>query len=349
MFKRIFWTVITCVFFATCKKNDTSVPTGPIPTPPGTGILQFKNFYVQGSVLKDSSDHDFIMRGNNFPVFWFPTLYMPSLAAASSLNANTARLVWQVQQLPYTPNLSVLDQALAACVLNKLVPVLELHDFTGGTNPSDLITAANYFSRADVKAILYKYNHVLVINIANEWGDGTINDITWKNAYTPAIKIIRDAGYKVPVMIDAPGYGQNENAIIAYGIDLLNSDPLKNLIFSVHAYSNWNNSSTYTNRINAITSLGLCIVFGEFGWNVPDSQQPADFTCRVDAPLLMQICQSKKLGYIGWSWTGNNDANACFDMSTSWSDTSNLTTWGRQWAYDPNGVKNTGIKAYIYQ
>jgi mannan endo-1,4-beta-mannosidase len=350
MMKRIvaFVCIAMCIF-SSCKKDSTVTGAGPIDAPPGTAGLSYKNMYVQGKALKDSSGHSFIMRGNNFPVFWFPAQYKTSLAAASSLGANTARLVWQLEQQSWTPSLAVLDEALATCITNKLIPVVELHDFTGGTNATDISKAADYFVRPDVKAILNKYSHVLIINIANEWGDGTVNELSWKNAYLPAIATLRNAGYKVPIMIDAPGYGQYENAIVQYGTDLLNSDPLKNIIFSVHAYSNWNNNSTYSNRINTMLSKGLCIVFGEFGWNVPAAQQPTGFECKVDASLLMQLCQSNNIGYMGWSWTGNDAANACFDMSTSWNDTTHLTTWGRQWAYDVNGVKNTGIKASVYQ
>jgi len=343
--------LFSIVAILSCKKTDTGSGGGIIIPPPGGGgaTVSYKNFYVDGNNLRDSSKHLFVMRGNNFPVFWFPALYKPSLAAASSLGANSARLVWQLDVQAWTPALSVLDEALAACVTNKLVPIVELHDFTGGTSASNLTAAANYFVRPDVKLILDKYTHVLIINIANEWGDGSVNELAWKNAYIPAISIIRNAGYKVPIMIDAPGYGQNENAIVQYGADLLNSDPLKNIIFSTHAYSNWNNNSTYSSRINAMLNKGLCIVFGEFGWDVPAAQQPSGFLCKVDAPLLMQLCNTKAVGYLGWSWTGNDANNACFDMSSSWTDTTHLTTWGKQWAYDVNGIKNTGVKAFVYQ
>jgi mannan endo-1,4-beta-mannosidase len=339
--------IFVCAF-SSCKKNNNEVPTGPV-MPPPVPVGSYKNLYVQGTTLKDSSGHTFVMRGNNFPVFWFPDQYKPALAAASSLGANTARIVWQLEVQSWTPALTVLDEALAACITNKLIPVVELHDFTGGTSATNISDAAAYFTRSDVKAILDKYSHVLVINIANEWGDGTVSELAWKNAYAPAITTLRNAGYKMPVMIDAPGYGQSENAVVLYGTDLLNSDPLKNIIFSVHAYSNWNSNNNYASRINNLLNKNLCIVFGEFGWNVPAAQQPSGFECKVDASLLMQLCQSNHIGYMGWSWTGNNAANACFDMSSSWNDTTHLTTWGKQWAYDINGVKNTGIKASVYQ
>lgn len=345
---------ISCglLFFAcACGKKNDGVNDGggnvpdPIIDPPA---VHQKNFYVDGTALRDSSGHAFVIRGNNFPVFWFPVDYKPSIGAAASLGCNAARLVWQLQQETWTPSLSVLDAAIAECVNKKLVPVVELHDFTGGTSPANIADAAAYYIRGDVKTIIDKYSHVIILNIANEWGGSGITNAAWKNAYLPAIAALRNAGYKMPLMIDAPGYGQQETAIVEYGQELLNADPLHNIIFSAHAYSNWNTGSTLASRINAILDKKLCFVFGEFGWNVPDNQQPADFVCKVDAPLLMQLCQSKAVGYMGWSWKGNNAANACFEICNSWSDTSQLTTWGRQWAYDVNGVKNTGIKASVY-
>ena len=40
-------------------------------------------------------------------------------------------------------------------------------------------------------------------------------------------------------MIDASDCGQNPDGIIKYGQELLNHDPYKNLIFSVHMYGMW--------------------------------------------------------------------------------------------------------------
>lgn len=332
-----------------CNRSTVEGDDPPLPPPPPPPVVVAKkNFYVEGKTLKDSSGEDFIIRGNNFPVFWFPGQYKPSLHAAASLGCNAARLVWQVPKQSYDPAINVLDEAIAECISQEMVPVVELHDFTGGTAAADIAAAATYYSRTEVKAVLDKYAAVLILNIANEWGDGSVTSTAWKNAYLPAINTLRTAGYRIPFLIDAPGYGQNETAIVEAGAELLNGDPLKNIIFSAHAYSNWNNAGTYDNRIASILNKNLCFVFGEFGWNVPDDQQPADFLCKVNAPLLMQACQANGIGYFGWSWKGNNAANACFDICNSWSDTTQLTVWGRQWAYDINGVRNTGKKASVF-
>lgn len=343
--------LLFCFSLAYCSKStsgNTPDPPGPPPPPPVVPPAKKPHFYVDGTTLRDSSGKAFVMRGNNFPVFWFPNDYKPSLPAAASLGCNTARLVWQVDVQAWTPPLSVLEDAIAACIANKMVPVVELHDFTGGTNANDIATAVNFYTRTDVKTMMNKYSAFVILNIANEWGSGSTTPLAWRNAYLPAILNLRNAGYKIPIMIDAPGYGQAEGAIVEYGKALLDADPEKNIIFSTHAYSNWNDGATYNARMDNILAKNLCFIFGEFGWNVPDNQQPADFVCKVNAPLLMQLCQSKKVGYLGWSWKGNNAGNACFDMCASWSDTSQLTTWGRQWAYDVNGVKNTGVKAEAF-
>lgn len=332
-----------------CRKSAAEPEPTPDPDPDPPAQTKRPHFYVDGKQLLDSTGRAFLIRGNNFPVFWFPNDYKTSLSAAASVGCNTARLVWQVDVQPWTPALSVLDEAIAECIRLKMVPVVELHDFTGGNSSNDIVAAVNYFLRSDVSAILKKYSAFLIINIANEWGGPSVTALDWRNAYLPAILNLRNGGYKVPIMIDAPGYGQNETAILQYGQNLLEADPEKNIVFSAHAYSNWNNNSTYANRVQAILSKGLCFVFGEFGWNVPDAQQPTDFLCKVDAPLLMQVCRTNQVGYIGWSWKGNNAANACFEMCGSWSDTSQLTVWGRQWAYDVNGVKNTGLRSPAFR
>ncbi len=345
--------LLFCLSFTDCSKkgsnggNNNGDPEPPVTPPPV--VQRKKHFYVEGNRLLDSTGQEFLMRGNNFPVFWFPNNYKPALQAAASLGCNAARLVWQTRVDTYTPTLAVLEEAIGICIANKMVPIVELHDYTGGNDAGDIVAAVNFYSRPDVKTMLQKYSAFLILNIANEWGGNNTTALHWRNTYLTAVLNLRREGYEVPIMIDAPGWGGDERAIVEFGKNLLDSDPAKNLIFSVHAYSNWNNAATYSGRIDQLLTKNICFVFGEFGWNVPDDQQPTDFNCKVDAPLLMQQCQTKKIGYLGWSWTGNNEANACFDMSNSWSDTSQLTVWGRQWAYDVNGVKNTGKRAAAFR
>lgn len=347
--------VFAVVIMDGCKKSTGSSspnppnPPGPPPPPPPPPTVKKPHFFVDGNTLRDSTGTAFVMRGNNFPVFWFPNDYKPSLSAAASLGCNAARLVWMVQSEPWTPSLSVLEDAIATCIQLKMVPIVELHDFTGGTQASDITKAVQWYVRTDVKTMMDKYSAFVILNIANEWGGPGVTSLAWRNAYVDAVLSLRSAGYKIPIMIDAPGWGQDETAIVEYGANILNHDPEKNLIFSTHAYSNWNNSASYTTRVDNILSKNLCLVFGEFGWNVPDNQQPADFVCKVDAQTLMLLCQQKKVGYLGWSWYGNNAANDCFDMCKSWNDTSQLTVWGRQWAYDPNGVKLTSVKSPAFR
>jgi hypothetical protein len=45
----------------------------------------------------------------------------------------------------------------------------------------------------------------------------------------------------------------------------------------------------------------------------------------VDAAHLMTTCKNLGLGYLAWSWCGNNAENAWLDMTTNWGA---LNTWG---------------------
>ncbi len=345
MNKRARYLLSLLLLLAACSKSDKPVNADRGPDPV---LTIHHNLYVDGSTLKDSAGNAFLMRGNNFPVFWFPDQYAPSIAAAASLGANAGRLVWQLHVESWTPRLPVLETAINECLSHRMIPIVELHDFTGGTTSADIQNAVNWYLQPDVKEMLQRYQSKLIINIANEWGGNGVGNAAWRDAYMPAIIALRNGGYTLPIMIDAPGYGQVETAIVQFGAALLAADPLKNLVFSAHAYGNWNQSAGYAARMDAILDQQLCLIFGEFGWDVPDAQQPPNFNCHVNAPLLLSLCQQKQVGYLGWSWTGNDAANACFNMSTDWADTSALTTWGRVWAYDENGVKATGRPASVF-
>lgn len=62
--------------------------------------------------------------------------------------------------------------------------------------------------RADVVAVLKKHERYLLINIANEAGDFTVSDATFKASYTEIVSKMRATGVRAPFVIDAPSWGQ---------------------------------------------------------------------------------------------------------------------------------------------
>ena len=53
------------------------------------------------------------------------------------------------------------------------------------------------------------------------------------------------------------------------------------------------------------------------------------------------------MGYLGWSWKGNNSDLAYLDVSNDWEGTS-LTEWGNALFYGDYGVKNTSKICSVY-
>ncbi|MBK6524576.1 MAG: hypothetical protein IPG07_02895 [Crocinitomicaceae bacterium] len=122
-----------------------------------------------------------------------------------------------------------------------MIVILELHDYTCDNDHPGLITNADWFISAPVLAVIEKYKHSLIVNIANEslfvnWtGNATVALANYKTTYETIITNLRAvSGFDFPLLIDAPDCGQNSDAFITSGTasDLITFVPAHNLIFS---------------------------------------------------------------------------------------------------------------------
>ena len=248
---------------------------------------------------------------NNAHIWWDSQAYS-ALETIKEQGFNAVRIIWQTNGTA-----ARLKQIIDRCKALGLKPIPELHDVTGGTNPADIERMVNYW--IGCKTVLSKD---IWINIANKWGPtgGTL----WRDAYKNAISKIRAAGLNNPLVIDAPGWGQDSQCIKAYGRELLNHDPLRNIVFSIHMYDRWNDPAKVRTELTAIKQLGLPVIIGEFGYNYQNGNN--NLNCRVDAAALITICKELGIGYLAWSWCGNNSENAWLDLTDNWGD---LTPWGK--------------------
>lgn len=296
-------------------------------------------FYVSGTNLKDANGNNFIIRGVNNPHAWFDTQAYNALSTISSKKANAVRIVWQT-----SGSASRLQQIINRCKELGMVAIVELHDVTGSNSASALNNMANYFASSAVKSILTSNEKYVLVNIANEWGDGNLADTAWRDAYKTAITTIRNAGIHNTIVVDASGWGQNSSPIKAYGNALLTHDPDHNVMFSIHMYGSWNDSSRIGTELQAIKNLGLAVMVGEFGYNYNNGNN--NLGSQVNAQEVMNQCQSKGIGYMPWSWTGNDSGNAWLDMTTS--DWQTLTSWGNLVINGTNGITATAVKASVF-
>lgn len=301
--------------------------------------------HVSGSAILGPCNDTLLLRGVNYAPYnwgWSPTELLISQIALSG--SNTVRLVWYKTGATGTPattyaNLTLLDSALSKCIQNKLIPVIDLHDQTCANNPTALITLANWFTQPAVLALINKYKHSLILNLANEalyvmWlGNTQAAKNTFITTYTTIVNNLRTQNITVPLMIDAPDCGQHLDFLADAASTLLNNDPEHNLIFSAHAY--WysyasNDSTQMLNKINYALSKNIPFVLGEIA-NQQDNTTNCQYNLNYQA--LLNICQQKKVGWYAWSW--NNDVCPQRCMSTN-GQFNALTAYGTSLLYHAN-------------
>jgi mannan endo-1,4-beta-mannosidase len=296
-----------------------------------------KSFYTSNGKLFDGKGNEFIIRGTSNPHIWFYRKSLKSLDKIAQNKCNTVRVVWQTKG-----SARRLRKILQKTVELRLIAIPEIHDFTGDDKISGVEAAAKYWARDDIKAVLNDFKPYILINIANEWM-GKWDDKNWFEGYKSAIAIMRNAGLDQCLVIDGAGWGQDINPIKNFGHELIQLDPQHNLLFDVHIYGSWNDSDKIVKELNFIHDNKIPLVVGEFGFNFNNGKN--NLTCKVDAALLIKTCQQLGIGYMPWSWCGNNKENQWLDLVSHWKD---FTPWGNLVFNSADGIKNTSKPCSIF-
>ena len=284
-----------------------------------TGVGIFANaqspngtFYTIGNKIFDPYGNQFSPRGVNYSVLddWdFPGNGGIADQVQQS-HANTVRLEWYNDYgAPGRPAyaLSDLDNLITDFKNYGIVSVVELHDVTGHSNSAEFQTRIiDWWTNAAVVTMMNAHKDHVILNIANEYGPLSYeagyaaNLITWKNDIIAAITQIRAAGLQMPIMIDAPSWGLDHNALIAASGDLYAADPLNNLIFSVHAYWSDINAATVKNNIAQLENQPYAFLLGEVAYY--------DAACDNNILLeeVMKNCEDLDIGWLAWTWTDDN-------------------------------------------
>jgi mannan endo-1,4-beta-mannosidase len=295
------------------------------------GIVGAQGFTVSGTQLIAAGGKPFIQKGFAIPLAWFISDVNGNIANMKKVtNANCLRIVM---------NESTTDanwhSCVEQCIANKIIPEVEIHDVTCGTDANALnnvakwwVGKASYVTQANIA----KY---ILINIANEWGDWAMaknNPTTWRDAYKTAVATMRSGGINTTLVIDAPDCGQdltNGATLKSYAMDVFNSDTKKNCLFTVHLYGEWcKGGSSPTVGLPAIKNAGIPFIVGEFA-----AQSSAG---TLDAASVISTCETNKIGWMAWSWKGNSEP--IIDMSSDWAG-ANLTSWGKTAVTGTYGTK----------
>ncbi len=296
---------------------------------------------VSGGRVVEANGAAFVMRGVSHAHVWYPTR-TSSFADIKSLGANTVRVVLGSGQRWGPTTAAEVSTIVSLCRQSRLICVLEVHDTTGYGEEGAAATldqAATYW--IGVRSALAGQESHVVINLGNEpFGNNQQVSATWAAATTNAIGRLRAAGFEHLIMVDAPMWGQDWQGIQRdNAASVLAGDPNRNTVFSIHMYGVYDTAAEIEAYLNAFRTAGLALVIGEFGHNHSDGNPDED--------TIMAQAQSRGIGYIGWSWSGNSGGVEYLDMVTGF-DPAALTPWGVRIFNGANGIRQTSREATIY-
>ena len=297
-------------------------------------------FFVQDRFLYSKDNEKVILRGVNHMFIWTDRegKTIPEIAKTG---ANCVRIVWNTRG-----RVSDLDNIMGLCISNGMIPIPEIHDTTG--NWERLPEALDFWLRDETLQMISNHQEYMILNVGNEPGAGEIPESEFVAVYQMIVTKMRAAGIRVPIMIDADMWGQDEKILLSAGPKLLQADPEHNLIFSVHMW--WPSEkhdpkatgfATVQERVTATleksVELKLPFVVGEF------APVAAGGVKEVPYKHIMAEAERLNIGWMAWSWGPGNFDSPEMDM-TAHGSYNTLVGWGKEVAVDsPLGIQNTSV------
>jgi len=291
----------------------------------------YQGFYVNGTKIYDGNGAIFKPVGCNTLFMYWDKGGEKTISGMGKTSANCVRMFWATDS---NVPVSDLEDAIRSAVDNQLAVIVGIWDATGKWN--HLHRCVDYWLRDDVKAVVQKYEKYFMLNIANEAGDETIPEEDFEKKYIEVVKKLRDAGYRVPLMIDPANWGRDERYILNCGEKILASDPLKNIIFSWHPWDINQPRSRYTNAIRASIEKNLCMIVGEF------SHLGANYEGPLDWRPLVEECNRYDIGWLPWAWCLAGDKHNIVENF----DLEQITLWGKQVLFE---MEQVSAKASIFK
>jgi mannan endo-1,4-beta-mannosidase len=283
-----------------------------------------------GRFLYDPCGNKVLVRGIE-QMFWSTSWISPSFVdEIAKSGANTTRILPQISSP--TPDgkpamsLAAVESLIKLVIADKMMVDIAVD---GGSNP-------DIYLRDDVKALLLKYERYLVIHAKGESTEGSENE--WVANAKSVVSKLRAAGYKAPLYLLPITYGRNLPVVLNRGQEVLDSDPLKNIIFGWQAY--WGSSNYYQKKFGMTLAQAMAkVAAASFMIQVGllKETDPGEY---LDYSPVMADAQANGVSWLWWDWR----------MSGS-----NLTTDGTfgHWASDgqqvvvsnANGVQKTSVRS----
>lgn len=301
------------------------------PRRPPPGVLR-----VDGTRLLSATGQPFVMRGVNLQYGDAPAERLAMIDEIADTGANTLRLLLR-RDTP-APALRLALERSAARGL-AVVAMYWDEDVTCKSAVDGFQVAMARWTTSWREVLLDRaWRDRLVLNIVNEWGEPDAQD-TYGSTYRRAIRALRRAGYECPLMIDAAHCGQQHSVFDRGGARrLFEADPLRNLIFSCHAYWSYQTPAALEAAVALVQRQGLAFAWGEFG----QADYQAELGRGTDHRHLVRHAEANDIHYLAWSWHGNGVQDRILDMREA-GPAPVLTAYGREIVEGGEGFR--GIRA----
>ncbi len=278
-----------------------------IPRPPGDAQVMTTN----ANQIFDASGKPVLLRGINLRYDVNPSESLAGIAAIRSVGSNVVRL-----HLERDTTAEQLENALIQVVEQDYIAILV---FTGPEGEVACTSAMAAIDNAVTNRWLNSWMPVLsqarfqshiMLNIANAWGPVDIFSSAASQSYEgyiatykEYIRRFRTMGFKVPLVIDAPGCGEDHHAFMGgRAQELLAADSQHNLVLSVHAFTTpWNSERKIRENTGDLQRLQMPFIVGSFG----GSGAPGGAT--VDHDELMYMATGNRALTLNLPWSGPDD------------------------------------------
>ena len=295
---------------------------------------------VSNGRLVEANGTELILRGINHAHTWF-TNQTSSFANIKATGANSVRVVLSGGRWQPANTASDVANVINLCKQNRLICVLENHDTTGFGEQGGAVSldaAVNYW--ISVQSALTGQENYVILNIGNEPIGNNAVTPNWTQATSSAIQRLRNAGFQHTIMVDAPNWGQDwQFTMRDNAVAVRSADPTGNTIFSVHMYGVYNTAAKVTDYLSSFLTRNIAICVCEFGFNHSDGDPDED--------TIMSYTQANRIGYMGWSWSGNSGGVEYLDMVTAFNP-AQRTSWGTRIIAGANGISSTSREATIF-
>jgi mannan endo-1,4-beta-mannosidase len=318
-----------------------------VPRPPGnTG----KGFFVKDRTIYDANGVEFRVRGLNH-THWWGQNNEAAIPHVARTGANTVRVVFGSGMGASTP--AARRSVVEAYLSRGIVPMVDQHDGTCKTDVSLLEGIVDFWTNPEDRAWLVEHERRVILNIANEWGP---TDSVWRDAYINAIARLRAAGINALLVVDAGECGQSAGVLLRHAREVFESDPQKNVAFSVHMYTYWVDAGSPKARtwsptlpydmdqtLAALDAQGLAHLVGEFSW------QGASDLVWYTTKTAMQLYERYQMGWLAWSWNQNSDPQLDMVKGYTYDSAADLTAFGALAIDDPEvGLKALARPATVF-